>query len=146
LVILDRSSSSNLSCNVFTVTEVQSSEISISSSKSSSKREVNPSLIEAALSMGASPFQIIMKVYIRESVPSLISNITIALTTILGYTAMSGSIGGGGLGKIAISYGYYRYITLVMILAVIVLVLLVQGIQSLGTFLATKLDRRLRNN
>ncbi len=112
----------------------------------SSLREVNPSLIEAALSMGASPFQIIMKVYIRESVPSLISNITIALTTILGYTAMSGSIGGGGLGKIAISYGYYRYITLVMILAVIVLVLLVQGIQSLGTFLATKLDRRLRNN
>lgn len=111
-----------------------------------SLREVNSSLIETALSMGASPFQIIMKVYIKESIPSLISNITIALTTILGYTAMSGTIGGGGLGRIAIKYGYHRYTTSVMILAIIVLVLLVQGIQSLGTYLSTKLDRRLRNN
>ena len=112
----------------------------------SSLREVNSSLIETALSMGASPFQIIMKVYIKESIPSLISNITIALTTILGYTAMSGTIGGGGLGRIAIKYGYHRYTTSVMILAIIILVLLVQGIQSLGTYLSTKLDRRLRNN
>ena len=112
----------------------------------SSLRELNPSIVEAALSMGASPLEIIIKVMIPESVPSLISNLTIAFTTILGYTAMSGAIGGGGLGKIAISYGYYRFNTPVMILAVIVLVLLVQGIQSLGTYLATKLDRRLRKN
>ena len=71
----------------------------------SSLREVNPNIIEAAQSMGASPFQIIVKVMIPESVPSLISNATIAITTILGYSAMSGIIGGGGLGKIAINYG-----------------------------------------
>ena len=112
----------------------------------SSIREINPSIIETALSMGASPFQIIVKVMIPESVPSLISNLTIAVTTILSYTAMSGIVGGGGLGKIALSYGYYRYNTLVMVMAVIILVLLVQGIQSLGTYLSTKLDRRLRNN
>ena len=82
-------------------------------------REVNPGVIEAAQSMGASPLQIIVKVLIPESVPSLISNATIAITTILGYSAMSGIIGGGGLGKIAINYGYYRYKTLVMILAAI---------------------------
>lgn len=112
----------------------------------SSLRELNPSIIETALSMGASPLQIIFKVMIPECVPSLISNLTIAFTTILSYTAMSGAIGGGGLGKIAISYGYYRFNTPVMIMAVIILVLLVQGIQSLGTYLSTKLDRRLRNN
>lgn len=112
----------------------------------SSLREINPSIIETALSMGATPLQIIFKVMIPECVPSLISNLTIAFTTILSYTAMSGAIGGGGLGKIAISYGYYRFNTPVMIMAVIVLVLLVQGIQSLGTYLSTKLDRRLRNN
>ncbi len=112
----------------------------------SSLRELNPSIIETALSMGATPLQIIFKVMIPECVPSLISNLTIAFTTILSYTAMSGAIGGGGLGKIAISYGYYRFNTPVMIMAVIVLVLLVQGIQSLGTYLSTKLDRRLRNN
>ena len=75
----------------------------------SSLREVNPNLIETAKSMGASPFQIIIKVMITESVPSLLSNLTIAVTTVLGYSAMSGIIGGGGLGKIAINYGYYRY-------------------------------------
>ena len=71
----------------------------------SSLREVNPNIIEAAQSMGATPFQIITKVMIPESVPSLVSNATIAVTTILGYTAMSGAIGGGGLGNIAIMYG-----------------------------------------
>lgn len=74
----------------------------------SSLRELNPNIVEMAQSMGASPFQIIVKVMIPESVPSLISNFTIAITTVLGYTAMSGIIGGGGLGKIAINYGYYR--------------------------------------
>ncbi len=112
----------------------------------SSLREVNPNIIEAAQSMGASPLQIICKVMLPESVPSLISNATIAVTTILGYSAMSGIIGGGGLGKIAINYGYYRYKYLIMYAAVILLVLLVQLFQSLGTRLAVKMDKRLKNN
>ena len=110
-----------------------------------SLREVNPNTIEMAQSMGASPMQIIVKVMIPESVPSLISNATIAITTILGYSAMSGIIGGGGLGKIAINYGYYRYKYLIMIVAVILLIVLVQIFQSVGTRLAVKADKRLRN-
>ena len=80
-----------------------------------------------------------------ESVPSLISNATIAVTTILGYSAMSGIIGGGGLGKIAINYGYYRYKYLVMALAVVCLIIIVQVFQSAGTHLAVKCDKRLKN-
>jgi D-methionine transport system permease protein len=110
-----------------------------------SLREVNPNIIEMAQSMGASPFKIIVKVMIPESIPSLISNITISITTILGYTAMSGIIGGGGLGKIAINYGYYRYKYLVMFIAVIILVLLVQIFQTIGTKLAVASDKRLKN-
>lgn len=110
----------------------------------SSLREVNPNTIEMAQSLGASPMQIITKVLIPESVPSLISNMTIAITTVLGYTAMSGIIGGGGLGKIAINYGYYRYKTLVMILAVILLILLVQIMQSIGTKFAIKSNKILK--
>lgn len=109
----------------------------------SSFREVNPDIIEAAQSMGASPLQIIVKVLIPESIPSLISNATIAITTILGYSAMSGIIGGGGLGKIAINYGYYRYKTLIMIMAVILLIIIVQVFQSVGDHLAKKSDKRL---
>ena len=109
-----------------------------------SLREVSPNIIEAAQSMGASPFQIIVKVMIPESVPSLISNLTTAITTILGYSAMSGIIGGGGLGKIAINYGYYRYKYLVMLVAVILLIILVQILQTVGTRLTVKLDRRLK--
>ena len=108
----------------------------------SSLREVNPNLIEMAQSMGASPLQIIVKVMIPESVPSLISNATIAVTTILGYSAMSGIIGGGGLGKIAINYGYYRYKYLIMLGAVVLLIALVQVFQSLGTRWAAKADKR----
>lgn len=110
----------------------------------SSLRELNPNIIEMAQSMGASPMQIIVKVMIPESIPSLISNATIAITTILGYTAMSGIIGGGGLGKIAINYGYYRYKYLVMIIAVVILILLVQLFQSIGTRLAIKCDKRIK--
>ena len=111
----------------------------------SSLRELNPNIIEMAQSMGASPMQIIIKVMLPESIPSLISNFTIAITTILGYTAMSGIIGGGGLGKIAINYGYYRYKYLVMLIAVIILIVLVQVFQSVGTKLAVKLDRRVKH-
>jgi len=110
-----------------------------------SLREVNPNIIEMAQSMGASPMQIILKVMIPESVPSLLSNATTAITTILGYTAMSGIIGGGGLGKIAINYGYYRYKYIVMVIAVILLILLVQIFQTVGTKLAVKSDKRLKS-
>ena len=110
----------------------------------SSLRELDPNIVEAAQSMGASPFQIIMKVMIPESVPSLISNFTIAITTILGYSAMSGILGGGGLGKIAINYGYYRYQYLIMLAAVILLIVLVQIFQSVGDYWAQKSDKRLK--
>ena len=94
--------------------------------------------------MGATPLQIIVKVMIPESLPSLVSSMTTALTTILGYSAMSGAIGGGGLGKIAISYGYYRYQAGIMLVAVVLLVVLVQLFQTVGTFFATRCDKRLR--
>lgn len=111
----------------------------------SSLREISPDTIEMAQSMGATPFQIILKVMIPESLPSLFSNGTIAITTILGYSAMSGIIGGGGLGKIAINYGYYRYQYLIMLCAVILLILLVQIFQSVGTHIAVKTDKRLKH-
>ena len=110
----------------------------------SSLREVNPNIIEAAQSMGATPFQIITKVMIPESVPSLISNATIAVTTILGKTAMSGAIGGGGLRNIAIMYGYQRYNYMVILIAVVLLIILVQVFQSVGTALSVKTDKRLK--
>jgi len=106
-------------------------------------REVNPDIIEAAQSMGATPLQIICKVMIPESVPSLITNATVAITTILGYSAMSGIIGGGGLGKIAINYGYYRYKTLIMLFAVILLIIMVIVFQAVGDKLTKKSDKRL---
>ena len=110
----------------------------------SSLREVNPNIIETAQSMGATPMQILLRVMLPEAVPSLITNFTLAITTILGYTAMSGAIGGGGLGNIAIMIGYNRYKYAVLYAAVIVLVILVQVIQSFGTWLATKSDKRLK--
>ena len=110
----------------------------------SSLREVNPNIIEAAQSMGATPFQIITKVMIPESVPSLVSNATIAVTTMLGYTAMSGAIGGGGLGNIAIMYGYMRYNYMVILIAVVLLIVLVQVFQSAGTAISVKTDKRLK--
>ena len=109
-----------------------------------SLREVDGGVVEAAQSMGATPFQIIAKVMIPESMPSLIANVTIALTTILSYNAMAGIIGGGGLGQIAINYGYYRYETLIMYVYTAVLVIMVQVFQSFGTWLAARCDKRLR--
>ncbi len=112
----------------------------------SSMREVDSNLIEMAQSMGASPMQIVMKVMIPESVPSLISNTTITLTNVIGYQATTGMLGGGGIGKIAINYGYYRYRYAIMIAAVIVLVAIVQVIQTVGTYLSKKSDKRLKNS
>ena len=111
----------------------------------SSLREVNQGVVEAAQSMGASTFQIVRKVLLPEALPSLISGGTITVATILGYGAMAGIIGGGGLGKLAINYGYYNFKFLVMWAAVIGLIILVQIFQSLGTRIATKCDKRLRN-
>jgi len=110
----------------------------------SSLREVDPNLIEMSESMGAPAYKTVLKVMIPESIPSLIANCSIAVTTILGYTAMSGIIGGGGLGKIAINYGYYRYKHLVMWAAVLLLVILVQVLQSIGTGLSIATDKRKR--
>ena len=111
----------------------------------SSLREVDHGVIEAAQSMGASPWQIAAKVMLPEALPSLISGCTISVGTILGYGAMAGIIGGGGLGKIAINYGYYNFKFLVMWAAVIGLIVLVQIFQSAGTWLGAKCDKRLRN-
>ena len=110
----------------------------------SSLRELDPNIIEAAQSMGATPMQIICKVMIPESIPSLLQNFTIALTTILGYSAMSGIIGGGGLGKIAINYGYYRFNVVLEFFATALLVVLVQILQTVGTKLAIKCDKRIQ--
>ncbi len=111
----------------------------------SSLREVNHGVIEASQSMGASAWQIITKVLLPEALPSLISGGTITLTTILGYGAMAGIIGGGGLGKLAVDYGLYNFRPLVMWAAVIGLVILVQIFQSIGTKLSTACDKRLKN-
>ncbi len=108
----------------------------------SSLREVDKGLIEASLSMGASPFQVICKVLLPEAKPSLIVGAAISTTTILGYSAMAGIVGGGGLGDIAIRYGYYRYENGVMIVTVVLLVLVVQVFQEIGMKIAEKQDKR----
>ena len=111
----------------------------------SSLREVNHGVIEASQSMGASTMQIVTKVLLPEALPSLISGGTITVGTILGYGAMAGIIGGGGLGKMAINYGYYNFKFIVMWAAVIGLIILVQIFQSVGTRVAQICDKRLRN-
>ena len=110
-----------------------------------SLREVNHGVIEAAQSMGASSWQIVRKVLLPEAVPSLLSGAAITIGTILGYGAMTGIVGGGGLGKLAINYGYYNFKFIVMWAAVIGLIIRVQIFQSAGTKLAAACDKRLRN-
>ncbi|MGB4657753.1 MAG: methionine ABC transporter permease [Mobilitalea sp.] len=109
----------------------------------SSLKEVDKGVIEAAQSMGATPLQIILKVLIPEAKPSLIIGGAIAVTTILSYSAMSGFVGGGGLGDIAIRYGYYRYETEIMLVTVVILVLIVQVIQEAGALWMRRTDRRI---
>ena len=108
----------------------------------SSLKEVDKGVIEAAQAMGASTIDIITKVLLVEARPSLINGLTICLGTIVGYSAMAGTVGGGGLGDIAIRYGYHRYQTDIMIVTVVIIVLLVQIFQKIGSKLATKLDKR----
>lgn len=108
----------------------------------SSIKEVDKGVIEAAISMGCSPFQIICKVMIPEAVPSLIVGAAIATTTILGYSAMAGIVGGGGLGDTAIRYGYYRYQKDIMGVTVALLVIVVQVMQEVGMKVARRQDKR----
>ena len=108
----------------------------------SSMKEVDPGVIEAAKAMGAGNLRIIVKVLLVEARTSLITGCTIAIGTILGYSAMAGVVGGGGLGDIAVRYGYYRWKTEIMIVTVILLIVLVQIFQSVGMMLASRLDRR----
>ena len=108
----------------------------------SSLKEVDKGVIEAAVSLGAKKSTIVTKVLIAEARTSLLVGVTIALGTILGYSAMSGVVGGGGLGDIAIKYGYYRYETDIMLVTVLVLVILMQILQWLGMVMSKKLDRR----
>lgn len=110
----------------------------------SSLLEVDPGVIEAAQSMGASIPTIILKVLIPEAKTSLIVGATISSGTILGYSAMSGAIGGGGLGQIAISYGYNRYQTDVLVVTVVLLIILMQIIQIVGMYISRKTDKRIR--
>lgn len=108
----------------------------------SSLKEVDKGVIEAAQSMGAGTFTIIGRVLLVEARTSLIVGVTIALGTILGYSAMAGVVGGGGLGDIAIRYGYYRYQPDIMIVTIVILIVLVQILQGIGMLISAKLDRR----
>ncbi len=107
-----------------------------------SLREVDKNVIEAAESMGASPFQIIKKVLIPEALPSIIENITVVVVTLIGSSAMAGTIGGGGLGDLAIRYGYQRFQADVMVATILVLIVVVQLIQFIGSNLAKKANKK----
>ncbi|ABS42615.1 ABC transporter permease [Clostridium botulinum] len=107
----------------------------------SAMKEVDEGVIEAAKSLGASDIQIIFKVIIKESMPSMIVAITLTIISVVAYSAMAGAIGGGGLGDVAIKYGYYRFKTDIMIYTVVILIILVQVIQSLGNILYKRLNK-----
>lgn len=109
----------------------------------SSLKEVDQGKIEAAQAMGSSNMNIILKVLLPEAKPSLIVGAAITTATILGYTAMAGFIGGGGLGDIALRYGYYRYQKDVMFVSIVILIIIVQVLQELGLYIAKKLDNRI---
>ena len=110
----------------------------------SSLKEVDSGVIEAAQSMGASSFQLIYKVLIPEAKPSLLVGGAIAITTILGYSALAGTVGGGGLGALAYNYGYIRRDEDVLLITVILLVIIVQIFQEVGMFIAKKADKRVK--
>jgi len=107
-------------------------------------REVDAGLIEAARAMGARPLQIVLKVLVPEATPTIVLSMTLALVSLIGYSAMVGAVGGGGLGDLGIRYGYQRFMPETMAIVVVVLVLLVQAVQSAGERLARRLNRRQR--
>ncbi len=104
--------------------------------------DVPSGLVEAAQSMGASPLQIIQKVLLAEAKPGLVNALTITTIALIGYSAMAGAVGAGGLGKVAYAYGYIRYNSEIMNWSVLIIVVIVQIVQSLGDFIASKLDHR----
>ncbi|MBR0950754.1 methionine ABC transporter permease [Bradyrhizobium canariense] len=108
-------------------------------------REVDAGLIETASSFGASPIQIVLKVLIPEALPGLLLALTLAVVSLLGYSAMVGAVGGGGLGDLGIRYGYQRFMPEMMLAVVVVLIALVQLVQSAGDYLARRVNRRLRH-
>ncbi len=108
-------------------------------------REVDPGLVEAARAMGATPFQIVWKVLLAEARPGLTLALTLTIVSLIGYSAMVGAVGGGGLGDLGIRYGYQRFMPDVMAAVVVVLIVLVQAIQSLGDRLARRFDKRIRS-
>ncbi|GLR91934.1 methionine ABC transporter permease [Bradyrhizobium iriomotense] len=108
-------------------------------------REVDAGLIETASSFGASPLQIVLKVLIPEALPGLVLALTLAVVSLLGYSAMVGAVGGGGLGDLGIRYGYQRFMPEMMLAVVVVLIALVQAVQSAGDYLARRVNRRLRH-
>lgn len=107
-----------------------------------SLKEVNWGIIEASISMGATINQIIFKVMLLEAMPSLVMGITLTIINILGYSAMAGAIGGGGLGDLAIRYGYQRFQTDVLIFTIIILIIMVESIQNIGNIISKKIDKR----
>ena len=109
-------------------------------------REVDAGLIEAARAMGATPLQIIRKVLIPEAMPGIILGLTLAVVSLIGYSAMVGAVGGEGLGDLGIRYGYQRFMPEVMLAVVVILILLVQLVQSLGEWIAARVDRRAPRN
>jgi D-methionine transport system permease protein len=109
-------------------------------------REVDQGLVEAARAFGASPLQIVRKVLLPEALPALTLALTLTLVSLLGYSAMVGAVGGGGLGDLGIRYGYQRFMPEVMVTVVIVLIVLVQGVQTLGEAIARRLDKRSRKS
>ncbi|HLP70879.1 MAG TPA: methionine ABC transporter permease [Rhizobium sp.] len=109
-------------------------------------REVDKGLIEAARAMGATPVQIVVKVLLAEAKPGITLALTLTVVSLIGYSAMVGAVGGGGLGDLGIRYGYQRFMPEVMLVVVVVLILLVQAVQSAGDALARRFDKRNRKN
>jgi D-methionine transport system permease protein len=108
-------------------------------------REVDQGLIEAARAFGASPLQIVLKVLIPEALPGIVLGLTLAVVSLLGFSAMVGAVGGGGLGDLGIRYGYQRFMPEMMLAVVVVLIVLVQAVQTIGDGLARRLNKRIRH-
>ncbi|ARC37465.1 ABC transporter permease [Paracoccus yeei] len=109
-------------------------------------REIDAGLIEAARAMGATPMQIVRKVLIPEAMPGIILGLTLAVVSLIGYSAMVGAVGGEGLGDLGIRYGYQRFMPEVMLAVVVILIVLVQAVQSLGEWIASRFDKRAPRN
>ena len=108
-------------------------------------REVDQGLIEAARAFGASPLQIVLKVLIPEALPGIVLGLTLAVVSLIGFSAMVGAVGGGGLGDLGIRYGYQRFMPEMMLAVVVVLIVLVQAVQSIGDRLSRRLNKRIRH-